>query len=58
MNGSTNGKSGKPHAYRTGLALEPQHFPDSPNKPQFPSTVYKPGDVYKQLSIFKFDVKK
>ncbi len=58
LDGALKGKSGKPHSYRTGLAMEPQHFPDSPNKLQFPSVVYKPGDVYKQLSIFRFSIKK
>ena len=58
MDGSAIGKSGKPHAYRTGLAMEPQHFPDSPNRPSFPTVVYKPGEVYKQLSVFRFSIKK
>ena len=58
MDGTSNGKSGKPHAFRTGLAMEPQHFPDSPNQPKFPSVVYKAGDLYKQLSVFRFSIKK
>ncbi len=58
MKGTTNGKSGKPHAYRTGVAFEPQHFPDSPNRPNFPKVELKPGETYKQLSIVRFTVKK
>lgn len=41
---------------RTSLALETQHFPDSPNQPHFPSTVLKPGDVYNTYTTFKFSV--
>ncbi len=48
------GKSGKPYVYRSGLCLETQHFPDSPNKPQFPSVLLKPGQEYKHICIYKF----
>lgn len=41
---------------RIGFALETQHFPDSPNKPQFPSTVLKPGEVFKSTTIYKLSV--
>ncbi len=44
--------------YRTALALETQHFPDSPNQPSFPSTELKPGEQYHTVSIYKFSVKK
>ena len=37
--------------------MEPQHYPDSPNKPQFPSTVLRPGEVYKNTIIYRFSVK-
>ena len=40
--------------YRNAFAMETQHFPDSPNQPQFPSTVLKPGETYKTTSIYKF----
>lgn len=43
---------------RTGFCLEPQHFPDSPNQPQFPSIILHPGEEHKSLSIFRFSVKK
>jgi len=42
---------------RTALALETQHFPDSPNKPAFPSTTLKPGQTYKTTTIYKFSAK-
>jgi aldose 1-epimerase len=44
------------HAYRQGdgLALETQHYPDSPNKPQFPSTRLNPGDTYRTSTIYGF----
>jgi aldose 1-epimerase len=45
-----------PDTMRTSFALETQHFPDSPNNPNFPSTVLKTGDVYKTQTIYKFSV--
>jgi aldose 1-epimerase len=47
-------KSGAKDDFRTAIALETQHFPDSPNQPAFPSTVLKPGQVYKTSSVYKF----
>jgi aldose 1-epimerase len=44
--------------YRTAFAMETQHFPDSPNEPSYPSTVLKPGDVYKTFSIYIFSIEK
>jgi len=41
-----------------GLCLETQHYPDSPNKPNFPSTVLRPGEIFKQTTIYKFSVQK
>ncbi|MGZ5192075.1 MAG: aldose epimerase family protein, partial [Flavisolibacter sp.] len=51
------GKSGLIYQSRTALCLEAQHFPDSPNRPEFPSAVLKPGETYKQTTIYKFSVK-
>ena len=48
------GKGGAVYAFRTGFCLEPQHFPDSPNKPNFPSTVLNPGDWYSGKTIYRF----
>src|SRR6201996_4371692 len=50
-------KYGEKDDYRTAFAMETQHYPDSPNQPQFPSTVLKPGQVYKTQSIYKFKTK-
>ena len=56
MNGSDSGKGGKVFGYRGALALETQHFPDSPNKPEFPSTILNPGEEYYSICIYKFGV--
>ncbi len=57
MDGIGEGKYGKKHEYRESLALETQHFPDSPNHDNFPSTRLDPGDTYTQTCIYKFSVK-
>jgi len=56
MNGKVVGKSGKPYNHRGAIAMEPQHFPDSPNKPNFPSVVLEPGKTYTQTSIVKIGI--
>ena len=48
------GKAGKVYERRAALCLETQHFPDSPNKPNFPSTLLKPGEIYKTATVFHF----
>jgi aldose 1-epimerase len=58
ITGKFVGKTNKPHNFRCGLALETQHFPDSPNKPQFPSVVLKKGEVYTQTIVHNFSVQK
>lgn len=50
-------KSGKNLCYRGGLALETQHYPDSPNQPNFPSTILRPGAVYKTVTEYRFGVR-
>lgn len=57
FNGKVTGKYEKTFKFREGLALETQKFPDSPNKPQFPSTRLDPGEEYTQTCIYKFSVK-
>ncbi len=57
FDGSIKGKSGKSYAPYGALALETQHFPDSPNQPDFPSTILNPGEVYHQVCIYRFSVK-
>ncbi|MFZ2054680.1 MAG: aldose epimerase family protein [Candidatus Aminicenantales bacterium] len=54
LDGKITGKGGKVYDKHFGFCLETQHFPDSPNKPDFPSTILRPGDVYKSLTIHKF----
>jgi aldose 1-epimerase len=54
LDGSITGKQGKVYKQRYGFCLETQHFPDSPNKPQFPSTILRPGQKYTQLTVHKF----
>jgi aldose 1-epimerase len=51
------GKRGKNLCFRGGLALETQHYPDSPNQPTFPSTILKPGQTYKTATEYRFGVK-
>jgi aldose 1-epimerase len=54
LDGTLVGSSGGMYRQGDGLCLEPQHFPDSPNKPDFPSTTLKPGDTYSSTTLFKF----
>ena len=57
LDGTNIGKGGKVYKKRYGFCMETQHFPDSPNQPSFPSTVLKPGQVYKQTTVYKFSTK-
>ena len=57
LNGALTGKAGKPYVYRGGLCLETQHYPDSPNQPNFPSTILKPGEKYETKTVFRFSTK-
>ena len=56
MKGDNTILGGQKDEHRTGFAMETQHFPDSPNQPQFPSTVLRPGVTYKTQTIYKFSV--
>jgi aldose 1-epimerase len=51
------GKGGAVYKFRTGFCLEPQHFPDSPNKPNFPSTVLRAGEWYSGKTVYKFSIR-
>jgi aldose 1-epimerase len=57
LDGSEKGKGGKVYQHRTGFCFETQHFPDSPNKPSFPSTVLRPGQKYDTTTEFRFSAK-
>ncbi len=48
------GLDGRPYGAYAGLCLEPQHFPDSPNRPHFPSTILRPGSAYRQITEYRF----
>jgi aldose 1-epimerase len=56
LDGAFTGKGGQVYTKHTGLCLETQHFPDSPNQPQFPSTVLHPGERYHQTTVYRFSV--
>lgn len=58
LDGSVTGKKGIKYQQRTGICLETQKYPDTPNKPQWPSALLKPGETYKSHCVFKFSVEK
>src|ERR1017187_10496472 len=58
LDGKLTGKGGWVYQFSNGFCMESQHYPDSPNQPNFPSVVLKPGQVYKNTIIFKFSVQK
>lgn len=57
LDGSLVGKSGASYEYRSGFCLETQHYPDSPNHANFPTTTLKPGEIYKTRTIYRFSVR-
>ena len=57
LDGTVTGKKGHVYKRRYGFCLETQHFPDSPNHPDFPSTILKPGETFKSKTVFKFSTK-
>jgi len=57
LDGTVRGKYGAVYAKYAGLCLETQHYPDSPNHPEFPSTILRPGDVFRSTTILKFGVR-
>ena len=57
LDGKITGKSGNVYEHRNGFCLETQHYPDSPNKPQFPSVVLRPGEIYKTTTVHKFSTR-
>jgi aldose 1-epimerase len=54
LNGKDVGKGGIPYRHRTAFCLETQHFPDSPNKENFPSTLLNPGEEYRSVCVYRF----
>lgn len=58
LDDTVTGKGGKTYEKHAGICLETQHYPDSPNKPEWPSTVLNPGETYHSHCVYKFDVEK
>lgn len=58
LDGTVKGKKGIAYPQRASVCLETQHYPDSPNKPQWPSTILEPGQTYQSHCIFKFGIEK
>jgi len=58
MTGNFEGKNGQRYPERSAVCLETQHFPDSPNKPEYPSTVLRPGEIFQSKTIYAFSVNK
>jgi aldose 1-epimerase len=58
LDGKVLGKAGKPYLKRGAFCLEAQHYPDSPNQPAFPSAVLRPGQVYRQTTVYRLSVAK
>jgi aldose 1-epimerase len=56
LDGTLTGKGGKVYQQRTGICLETQHYPDSPNKPEWPSVILEPGQTYHSHCVFAFGV--
>ena len=54
LDGTVVGKGGQVYRQGDGLALEPQHYPDSPHHPDFPATRLDPGQTYRQISVYRF----
>ena len=54
LDGTVKGKGGRVYPHRSGFCLETQHYPDSPNKPAFPSIELRPGGEYKSQTVFTF----
>jgi aldose 1-epimerase len=57
LDGTIHGKGGKAYPFRGAFCMETQHYPDSPNKPKFPSTVLKPGQTYKTSTVYRFSAR-
>ena len=57
LDGSLIGKSCQPYHKHSGLCLEPQFHPDSPNRPEFPSCILQPDEQYRQVTIYRFDLR-
>jgi aldose 1-epimerase len=57
LDGTLTGKAGRKYEFRHGFCMEPQHYPDSPNQPEFPSVVLRPGETYRNTIMYRFSVR-
>jgi aldose 1-epimerase len=57
LDGTIHGKGGKVYNKRSAFCMETQHYPDSPNKPNFPSTELRPGHTYKTATVYRFSAR-
>lgn len=57
LTGSIAGKGGRPYGQYSAFCLETQHFPDSPNQPQFPGTVLRPGERYRHTTVYRIGIR-
>ncbi len=57
LNSSVIGKGGKAYQKHYGLCLETQHYPDSPNRPEFPTTTLRPGETFRSTTVYEFSAK-
>ncbi len=57
LDGTIHGKGGKVYGHRSAFCMETQHFPDSPNKPSFPTTELKPGQTYHTVTMYRFSTR-
>lgn len=58
LDGALKGKGGRAYQRHSGFCLEAQHYPDSPNHPDFPSTVLHPGQIYRQTTVYRFSIRR
>lgn len=56
LDGTLKGPGGEAYRRHSGICLETQHFPDSPNIPTFPSTILLPGQIYRSRTLFRFGI--
>ncbi len=56
LDGGIRGKQGRRYQRHSGLCLETQHFPDSPNHPSFPTTMLRPRETYREITVYRFEV--
>ena len=57
LDGTITGKNGVVYEHRYGFCLETQHYPDSPNQPEFPSTILRPGRIYRTTTVYAFSAR-